>query len=248
MHYLLTPYAVAQFLTGIIAVSVMMHLWQKRKSRGGWPLFLLFLAISEWALANGFEAAAVLQTQKIFWSKIAYIGAQTSPVFLLLFALQYTGRGRRVTPHITSLLFMMPLLVIFLAFTNDLHGLLWPGFLPGPAGSNSLIYLHGPVFWVAMVYVYSVIFAGTALLITYAVRSHSIYKKQNAIILLASLFPWISSLVYILDLNPFPGLDTISISFLFNGLLICGEYPKGIYWILCPLLVNSCWKIYPILF
>ena len=94
MLYKLTAYTIAQLLTGFVAVVVSIIIWKRRNSRGGWPLFLLFVAVAEWALCNGLEAAAVPQELKIFWSKVAYLGAQTSPVLLVLFALQYNGSGK----------------------------------------------------------------------------------------------------------------------------------------------------------
>jgi hypothetical protein len=97
MLYKLTAYTIAQLLTWFVAVVVSIIIWKRRNSRGGWPLFLLFVAVAEWALCNGLEAAAVPQELKIFWSKVAYLGTQTSLVLLVLFALQYNARGKRIT-------------------------------------------------------------------------------------------------------------------------------------------------------
>lgn len=57
MLYELTPYTIAQFATGVVSIIVSFFVWKRRSSRGGWPLFLLFVMVSEWALANGLEAA-----------------------------------------------------------------------------------------------------------------------------------------------------------------------------------------------
>jgi len=151
---------------------------------------------------------------------MAYFGTQSSAPLLLLFALNYTGRGKKVSPLITSTLFVVPVVIIALALTNEWHGLVWPGFLPGPDGTNSLIYLHGPVFWAAMIYIFSVVGLASAMLIAFAIRTRKNFRSQSWVIILASLFPWIGAVIYILGLNPFPGLDIVSVSFLFNGLLI----------------------------
>jgi PAS domain S-box-containing protein len=104
--------------------------------------------------------------------------------------------------------------------TNNFHNLIWTGFEPGPPGSNSIIYLHGPGFWFAIAYVFTCCSLATALLIFSVVGSQQLYRKQARYVLAATLFPWVGAAMYLLNLNPFPGLDTISISFLFTGVLL----------------------------
>ena len=118
-------------------------------------------------------------------------------------------------------------MTILLAFTNEAHGLIWVAFSPGPEGTNSLIYYHGPAFWLAVAYVFIMVSLGTATLILSAVRSQKIYQDQSRFVLLASILPWIGFLIYILNLNPFPGLDTVSVSFLFTGLVLLWGMFKG---------------------
>ena len=187
----------------------------------------MFVAIAEWSLCNGLEAAAIPQELKIFWSKVAYLGAQTSPVLLVLFALQFSGRGKRFTPLTTALLFLVPLITIVLAATNDIHGMIWISFSPGPIGTNSLIYHHGPAFWIAMAYIFIMVSIGTAVLIFSTVRSQKMYQEQSRFVLAASILPWIGFVMYIMNLNPFPGLDPITISFLFTGLILVWGMFKG---------------------
>jgi diguanylate cyclase (GGDEF)-like protein len=220
LMYRVSPYALAQMTTAVVAVVVSILAYRRRESRGGSPLFLLFAAISIWTLANSLEAAAVPQDLKIFWSVVSYIGVQTAPVFLLLMAAQYTGFGKRITRFTTALLFVVPAAIIILVATNNFHNLIWTGFEPGPPGSNSIIYLHGPGFWFAIAYVFTCCSLATALLIFSVVGSQQLYRKQARYVLAATLFPWVGAAMYLLNLNPFPGLDTISISFLFTGVLL----------------------------
>ena len=227
MNYLLTPYAIAQFLTAVVSIIVAIATWKRRTARSGLQLFLLFVAISEWALANGFEAAAVAKELKIFWSQVAYLGAQASPVLLMLFALTYTGHIQRIKPGVTALLFIIPALVVITAATNQSHHLVWLDFLPGPPGTNSLIYRHGPVFWLGIAYVFTMVSFATTFLVVFTVRSKKVYRFQHLIIVLASIMPWVGTVIYLFDLSPFPGLDTISISFLFTGILLLVGFSWG---------------------
>jgi diguanylate cyclase (GGDEF)-like protein/PAS domain S-box-containing protein len=105
--------------------------------------------------------------------------------------------------------------------------LIWVDFLQGPPGTNSLIYRHGPAFWVSIAFIFSVVAAANALLIIHAIRTQRVYQRQSWTIILASFIPWAGAILYILGLNPFPGLDIVSISFFFNGLLILYGVTRG---------------------
>ena len=226
MYDITTPYAIAQFATAGVSTVVAIVCWKRRSVRGGWLLFLLFAAISEWTLCNGFEAAATSQEKKIFWSQLAYVGAQTSPVLLMLFSLSYTGRTQRFRPITIALLFAIPVLVIILAATNQSHGLVWISFTPGSPGTNSLVYHHGPAFWLGAAYIFTMVIFATTFIIISAVRTQKIYRFQNIILVLASIVPWAGTIIYLFNLGP-SGLDTVSISFLFTGVLLMIGISRG---------------------
>jgi diguanylate cyclase (GGDEF)-like protein len=219
MYYHIVPYCIAEFVTAVIALIVAVLAWHRRSAPGGIQLALLMAAIFEWALCASFEAAAVDQATKIFWSQVEYIGAHTAPAFLLLFALRYTQDDKWLTPRIKAVLFLPALLTVGLAFTNQWHHLIWTGFTPGPAGSNSLIYEHGPWFWVEILIIYTILFYATRTLIRNTLRARGPYQVQTITLLVASITPWVGTFMY-LFFNPFPGLDLTSISFTFTGLIL----------------------------
>jgi len=219
MYYRIVPYSIAEFVTAVVALIVAVLAWRRRSASGGIQLALLMLAIFEWALCDSFEAAAVEQSTKIFWSQVVYIGAHTAPAFLLLFALNYTQDDKWLKPWLVALFFLPAFLTVGLAFTNQWHHLIWTGFTPGPAGSNSLIYEHGPWFWVEILIIYAILFYATLILIRYTVRARGPYKLQTVSLLVASITPWVGICLYIFA-NPFPGLDLTSISFTFTGIIL----------------------------
>lgn len=225
--FILTPYALAQFIAAGISIVTTILVWQRRSVRGGIALFLLFLAVSEWAFGNGLESAAVGRDSKILFSKIVYVGAQSAPVFLLLFALKFSGRVERIQPISVTGLFLIPAVIVGLAATNESHHLIWSGFTPGPSGSNSLIYQHGLAFWIGLTYIYVLVSFSTALLAVSAVKSQKIYRIQNLMLLLASIMPWVGTFLYLLKPNPFPGLELISISFVFTELFLLIGIARG---------------------
>jgi diguanylate cyclase (GGDEF)-like protein len=219
MYYHIVPYSIAEFVTAVVAIIVALLAWHRRTAPGGLQLSLLMFAIFEWALCASFEAAAVEQGTKIFWSQIEYIGAHTAPAFLVLFALRYTQNDKWLKPWLIALLFLPGILTIGLAFTNQWHHLIWTGFDPGPSGSNSLIYEHGPWFWVEILIIYAYLFYVALILIRNAMKMRGPYQVQTITLILASITPWVGVLMYLV-FNPFPGLDLTCISFTVTGAIL----------------------------
>ena len=217
MSYNINAYAIVQFSTAAITLALIYRVWKRRHIRGGKTLLLLFIAVWWWAMCTGFEAAAVDQSVKVLWSKISYIGAFFSPPLFLFFSLIYTNRQYSLTNLKITLVFLIPLAMIGLAFSNELHGLIWSGFETGPAGTNSLIYQHGYFYWVGMIYIFALVAFASFTLFVHSVKSQVLYQRQNRIILLASIFPIVSAVLYVSGLNPFPGLDITPVSFAFTA-------------------------------
>ena len=220
MHFQYTPYFGILVITAVISAVVAFVAWQRRTSPGGTSLALLMLAVTEWALVSALEAAAVERSAKIAWSRLDYVGSNSTAVFLLIFAIEFTRRHEWLTRRNVALLCIMPILNVIMAATNEWHGLIWTGFSPGPSGSNLLVYHHGPWFWIHTASIYAYTFMATLLLARSALRTSVLHRRQGVGILLAAVPPWIGSIVYIADLSPIPGLNLIPMSFVVTGLLL----------------------------
>jgi diguanylate cyclase (GGDEF)-like protein/PAS domain S-box-containing protein len=220
MSFQITSYVLVLVLTAMISSSVAVSCWQRRSAPGGKPLFFLMLAVTEWSLGTALEGGAVGQAAKIIWSKVLYLGSSTSPVFLLLFVAQFTQRDKWLTRRNVLLLFSFPLLTVIMTATNEWHHLVWTGFSPGLKGTNILIYHHGPWFWAYVVFVYTLVFIATLMLVRAAIGARGLYRRQVGALLLASVAPWVGSAMYIFSLTPVPGLDTSPMSFVITGMVL----------------------------
>jgi diguanylate cyclase (GGDEF)-like protein/PAS domain S-box-containing protein len=220
MTFQISSYSITFLVTVIILVIAESLTWWKRHAPGGIFLFLMILAVIEWNLTGFMEASSLQLTDKILWSKWGYLGVHLTPGLFLLFSLAYTGQKRWLTRRNILLLFLVPVITIVLAATNEWHHLIWTGFTPGPTGTNSYIYSHGIWFWVATIYINSLLFLGTLFMLRYALRSKEIYLYQTIAIVIAILPPWISFLIYLSSSNPFPGLDFTAVAFGFTGSIL----------------------------
>jgi diguanylate cyclase (GGDEF)-like protein/PAS domain S-box-containing protein len=175
-------------------------------------LALTMLFIAEWTLASAFEAAAIGQPAKIFWSKLQYIGFTATPPLLLSFIWTYSHQTQWRSLHIIFALWFIPAVTLLLSSTNELHGLIWTGFSPGLVAENILIYHHGPWFWIFTVYLYTVGVVISVILLGMYRKAARIYRMQILMMFLSSLFPAVAGALYLLDINPIRGLDWTPIS------------------------------------
>ena len=217
LNLLLLIYLVSVIATLIVAGQT----WRQRSTPGARELTFLMGAAALWAFCDGMALALTGLQAKILISKFSHIGIQSVPVFLFLFSLRYTNHTHLLTQRRRYLLWVPTVLAILTVFTNDWHHLFWSDvtLVQAPYGIED-DYFHGPLFWFFTVYLYLLIIAGTVLLVRSAVSNVHRYRLQSIVMLTAVAIPWAANFVYLLNLTPWPWLDTTSIAFALAGVLL----------------------------
>jgi len=150
-----------------------------------------------------------------------YLGGVNVPVLFLLLTMQYTHPGTKLKLFWIVSLFIVPAFTILAAVSNDYHHLIWTGFLPGPAGSNQIIYQHGSLFWIGfMGYSYLMLFSSILILINSLIQYRYTLRYQMVALLIAAILPWTGNILYLLGINPLPGLDLTRIAFSGSGIIL----------------------------
>jgi len=87
------------------------------------PFVFLSLVLAVWAIADALEDSAIDFATTLFWFQVQ--AALELPIFTLglCFALDYAGLTRWLTRRNLTLLFVPPVLVALLIYTNDFHHL-----------------------------------------------------------------------------------------------------------------------------
>jgi PAS domain S-box-containing protein len=216
MSFDFPPFAIAYVFTAGVSIVVAYLAWRRRSTPGGLSIALLMLGVTEWALTAALEIGSVGEAAKLFWSKIEYVGTVSSSVLFLIFALQYTRQEKWLTRRNVVLLWVIPLITLVMAATNEMHHWIWSRTEPSPVGNNLLVYHHGPWFWVNAAYAYACIIVGIIALIRVIVRSPNVYRQQASAMLASALVPFLGNVIY-LFVNPIPGFDVTPIAFALTG-------------------------------
>ena len=225
-----TPTSMTLLSTSGLSLAIVVVLFRRRAIPGGATLVLLMLAVAEWCLVAGLEAAVVPLSLKILFSKLEYVGSGSVAVLFLLFASRYSGRNAWLSRPRIAALWLMPLASVTLTASNEWHGLVWTGFSPAPPGTNALIYHHGIGFFVIIAAIYIYLLIASALLVITAVRPPIVQRRQTITLLIATAFPWISGILYAANVTPISGLNLTPVSFVATGVVLaCGIVPLRLF-------------------
>jgi signal transduction histidine kinase/DNA-binding NarL/FixJ family response regulator len=219
--WLMTTPVLLFFLSANVLISVAIITLSRKSTPWSTMLGGFLLAVSLWTLTAGLDAASVSLQDKIFWSKIEHIGINSAPIFYFYFAMDLTKKAGAKIDRRFRLLWVIPVITILLAFTNEQHGLIWSGFVPSPdPNSNLIIYEHGVWFWAATAFYYLLLLVSTYLIIRTMTGKNSIYGPRALVILFSLPFPWIGNILYNFELSPWPGFDLTPLGFAISGCLL----------------------------
>ena len=217
MSFEFTLLFLVRLLSGIFALVLVLALWKKRKTDGVNFMILFEFAASLWAISEGFEHAATNLQVKLLWSQIGYIGASTTTLFFLFFTLAYTQSNKFTKPLAIGIFLLIPFITVLLVFTNSYHHLIWEkvDFFPL---TNESVYYYGSWFWIYAIYEYLILGTAIIVLLVGTFRFYKIYKVQLIYLILASIMPLVTSIMYVFKLIPVKA-DLTPIVLIFSGIL-----------------------------
>ena len=215
-----TAYSGILIISSFISLFLSWRAWKKRGVSGALYLSLLFLLVAEWSLTSALELAFADLASKIIWAKLSYIGISAAAPFWFLFTLDYTQNQEVIKRPRVIFLFLIPVATIYLAFTNELYGLVWPLTVPVMTSEGLMVvYSHGPAAITSAIYSYILLLAGLVLIGQNLFRTSRIYQRQAMMVFLAALIPLLSNSFYSAGLIPF-FFDPTPLAMTASGILI----------------------------
>lgn len=205
--------------TTFVFVFLSIYAFSYRKSRGALVFSALMLAGAFYSLGYSFEIASSTVDQIRFWLRIEYIGIPAIPTLWLIFALQFTGNKKWLSPPLIALLAGISFTTFLIHYTNDWHHWYYREIAIDHTGPFPLALLSkGPWYWVHIAYSNLVILIGNLLFIDMYMNTTLLYRKQAMVMLIGSLGPWTGHLVYIFGLSPY-NLDMSPIAMVIAGII-----------------------------
>jgi signal transduction histidine kinase len=210
----LNIFSITLLISGIIVAGISTIIIYRLGDSVRW-FAITMLLVSIWALAYGIELSVNNLDAMIFWVKVEYFGISLAPGAWLLFCLKYSGLEKYHRPVSVFFIFLIPVVTFLLVLTNEYHHLHYHNVSLDNSGPFPLLDIKiGPWYFVHVSFFYLSLFIGIIILLYKFKNADPIYKKQNYLLILAGLFPWIFNLFYLFGFRPFDHIDLTPFAFL----------------------------------
>jgi len=225
MDYIYTTSFYLQSMPCLFALALIIILWKRRHVECVNFLIIFECSTALWSVSVAFEHAATELSTKIFWSQFALAGASTIPVFFILFILSYFRYTKYL--KLKFILFLIPIATLILSSTNRYHHLVWEKV--ELVLDNGSIYHYGKWFWFYFFYECSLGVTVIIFLFIGIIRFYHIYKRLIIYLIIASIIPLITTILYIFKLTTL-NADLTPVSLIFTGIFLAvGIYMQGMF-------------------
>jgi PAS domain S-box-containing protein len=218
----LTPYNAPLLIGAAVCSLIAWRAWTRRRSfTGARALSVLMVAAAWWCGLYALELTARTLPQLIASANAQYLGILPLTPAFLLFAMQYTKRGRKATRALVGGLSAAQLAVGLALALDATHS--WYRVNPRMAAlvpHFALVYDAGPFFWLQLVDAYAAMSIGTALIFRRLSTAPGLPRRQAIVILLGILAPCSANIVTHVTRSPFPDLDLTPYGLAVTGVVL----------------------------
>jgi PAS domain-containing protein len=207
-------------LSALASAVLAVYASRKRSVPGHLPFALFMGSVAVWTAAYGLGLVTPTRGPRVALECLAWVGRAGAPVWLLLFALAYTGHDDLLTRHTVPGVLAVPVATVALVWTHPWQDLVWTTaprvvFFDGMA---LVVAGVGPVYWLTAVYAYLLITVTAVVLVRLVVASEYLYLDQSALLLVGTLAPVVGNVLTVAPPHPIPGFDYTPYGFVVTGL------------------------------
>ncbi len=215
-------YFIVLLISALTSFVLALYSFQRLRAAGARYFSMLMFALAHWSLTGALEYGATTVPVKIFWGVMTYPGSQFAPAWLFLFVYHFTHPDQTLARWKKAIFFVIPCLSLLMAITNPWHGWLWSSITPIETDlvGMTLVYAHGPWFWIEILYSYSILAYSIFLLFRALFRFPHLFSRQNRNLLLASMVPWVLNIAYVFGSGDLRAVDMTPVAFTLASILL----------------------------
>lgn len=221
MHFQYVPYIWPFLASAAVTLALAVYALRHREVRGAFPFALCMLLTALWSGGYALETAGADLPTTIFWVKAQCLSYSINPLLWLIMVFQFIERDHWITKRNILFMLILPLLTVALAWTNDLHGLMWQEIYFADNGAFPVATkTFGSWFWLIAAYSYFLNIISEFLLALSLRRKSALYREQSLALFIGLALLFLQNALYISGHSPLPGYDLTSAAAGVSGLII----------------------------
>ncbi|MBC7400332.1 MAG: PAS domain-containing protein [Mucilaginibacter sp.] len=220
MHLPNNPFAITLIVSGLVTLLVAWMIFKKTGGTVRWFGYVM-VGIAIWAISYGCELSSDTLRQMLFWINIEYLGIALLPPLWIVFVIAFIGKESWLTPLNWALIFSIGTITLLMVWTNPLHHLHYASVGVDNSGPFPLLDIHVGIWYrIHTIYFYFLLGWGMFLIASRFRKADAFIKRQNRIILIGAVIPWLVNICYLFDFRPFGHLDLTPFAFMALSLFI----------------------------
>jgi signal transduction histidine kinase len=221
MDFTFNVYALILLFCGKITLFLSYYVY--KREAGAVRLFgIMMFTNAIWSIAYGFELASNSLAQIKFFINIEYIGITTLPLSWFLFCLHLSGKEKWYKRRVNfNILGVITLITMITVWTNDWHHFYYKSLSIDDSGYFPMARIEpGIGYRLFTGYFYLLLAIGNYLLFAKFKSADAIYRRQNYLIIFASMIPWFANIIYLAGIRPLGNLDITPFAFIATVVLV----------------------------
>ncbi|MBN1837175.1 MAG: PAS domain-containing protein, partial [Spirochaetales bacterium] len=220
VHWQFTPYTVPALAAGTATFIFASLLWRNGTQRSRYAALLLW-DLTVWTTGYAVELSGTTLPVMLVGQNMQDLAGVFVSLTWIAFATTYSGLGGWLRREVLLPMALPAAASIVLMATNRWHGLVAYDIRIDASGPFLLLHRSWGVWsYFVFAYTYLLLALGLLLLARLYRRTPKGERRQIAVLIHAILLPWIGSLLDLLNVKPFYGLDFAPFGFLLAGLVI----------------------------
>ncbi len=165
--------------------------------------FMVLASIAVYQLGYSLEILSPELQEKLFWSKVQYIGIPLILLSLSFFVTGFSNIDRKPFPVYAKILWIIPVSVTLLRWTDEWHGLVYSSVrLIEWQGHDLLDIEPGPVYWFQICMHYFNSLFSSFLMFRFLKKSTGNLLKGSILLTAMTLLPFLGLFAYVFRIGP----------------------------------------------
>nr|WP_314899508.1 histidine kinase N-terminal 7TM domain-containing protein [uncultured Deefgea sp.] len=172
-----------------------------------------------WSTAAAIELLLTSPSSKVLFAQLAWIGIMAVPTFWAMFVWSYVkGYYQKPSWRWQLGLWLMPLVTVAIALSNEMHHWMYVSTLPISAEVGAaIVYQHGPWFYIAALFMYGYMTLSMLVLLNALARASRLHRRHYIGLAIAMAVPWLANAAHLTGLVTLFDFDPTPFSFLLMG-------------------------------